>query len=336
LLVDRFPGLDVLRERFDAWRRDGGVGATLVVGKAGFGKTTWLHAAARSFSGMPVVKLSLVKRSTDPAHVREELARAAGLPEAASESTESLSQALANGPQRVMWIDDLHAWFVRRPGGLEGLHELERVMLAVGERVYWLASIAHHPYGFVSWINRGPSAFRQVVWLTPWTEGEIQRLLSKRMAQSGFSVSYEELVIDQLEGVDADQQILSTARDYNRLVWDYSDGSPRAAVDVWRASLVPHDASTLTVRLFRGPSASDLEALGDAGRFALGGMAWHGRIGPSELAASLRLSHNAVRVELDRLCELGVLMKCGDDLGVSVSWWPVVMRYLKRKHLLEG
>ncbi len=336
LLIDRFPGLEGLRERFEAWRVDGGLGATLVVGKAGFGKTTWLHAAARALQATPVTKLSLCTRTTDPARVRAELARAAGLPEAAAASTESLSQALGTGPQRVMWIDDLHVWFVRRPGGLEGLLELERVMLATGGRVYWLASIAHHAYGFVSWINQGASVFRQVVRLMPWTEAEIQRLLSKRMAQSGFSVSYEELVVNQLEGVDADQQLLSTARDYNRLVWDYADGSPRAAIDVWRASLLPQGASTLTVRLFGAPSSAELEALGDAGRFALGGMAWHGRIDLSELATSLRLPHNAVRVEVDKLCELGVLTRCGDDLGVSVSWWPVVMRYLKRKHLVEG
>jgi len=205
-----------------------------------------------------------------------------------------------------------------------------------GKQIYWLCSMAHYTSGIVAWAERGTTPFRSVTDLPPWSEASISDLINKRMKASAFQVSYEELLVDTLEGVDTDQQVLSTARDYNRLVWDYADGSPRSALDVWRKSLVPEDDTTLSVRLFQAPSASDLDHLTDVARFCLAGIAWHGRISEDDLSESLRLPLKAVHDEVQKLCESETLIKHEGLLAVSVPSWPVVTRYLKRKHLVSG
>ena len=336
LLVEFFPGAEQLKKAFEAWRMDGGIGATLLVGKAGFGKTTWLHAAVRQVSGAAVCQLSLAERTTDPNHVRSAIAQAAALEQTAAETAEALAEALCDGPRRLFWIDDLHMWFARKPSGLSALLELERVISLTGHHVYWLASMAHHPFEFMRWMRRDFTVFRNIIRLPAWGEAQIADLIGMRMKASGFEVSYEELLLDEFEGVEAAQQLLTTARDYNRLVWDYSDGSPRAALEVWRSSLVVEDKQTLSVRLFSAPSASELDGLDEVARFSLGGIAWHGSIATDELADSLRFPIHAVQDEVAKLVERGVVSVRGRYLGIHLGWWPVVSRYLKRKHLIGG
>lgn len=334
LVVDRFPGLGELAERIAQWRDGGRSCATLVVGRTGFGKTTWLRTAQERCS-VPFTLLPLSMRATTRSEVLGVLAEKLGLGAAAAMDEEAMVARLLEGPRRVVAIDDAQLWFLRGVGQLEGFRALSTVIERSAARVMWIVAFAHYPWEFLSWLSKGDHVFRHVVHLAPWSEAEIAGLLERRNAASNLAIVYDDLLVDAPGAIDERTQILTTARDYNRLVWDYSEGSPRVALHVWGRSLVPDGPARARVRLFAIPDASLLERLSESAKFVLAAIVWHERLALDEALVALRLPRAACEQAFDRLIESGVVERRGSEVLVRPRWWPVVVRYLRRKHLIE-
>lgn len=329
--LDRFPGMARFEATLAAWSARGGLGAFLVVGRTGYGKTSWLNAAATRAGEIPIARIALDARPTAAA-----LAQVLAAPLGCDGATDlaALAAALRAGPRRLVLVDDIQNLFQRGVGMLATWKAFAELVAATGDRVFWLAAIAHHPFEYLAWARRGDDVFRDVVHLPPWTEIEIAELLGKRTQQTGWEPIYEDLVVDRLEGADA-TQLLSTGQDYMRLIWDYSEGSPRVALHCWAGSLVPDEDHHLRVRLFRRPDASLLEKLEEAPKFILAGVVWHENVALDDAVRSLRFPRRTCEDAIVRLCDRGVLREQGGHYRVSVPWWPAVIRYLRRKHLIE-
>ncbi len=337
LVCERFPGMAQFEQALLGFRDSGHLGAFLLVGREGFGKTTWLKRAKRhaEAEGHAVKLISLRKRAFTPEAVFTTLIKELELGDIAP-TLEALSQALLAGDKRVVMVDDAQLWFLRAMGGAEGFKAFQTLVERTGHHVFWLVACGHHAFEFLSWAWRGEGVFRQVVELSRWSEEEITELLEKRTRAAGLQIVYDDLLVDRLEGVDAASQLLSTARDYNRLIWDYAEGSPRAALLAWRESLVPAQGRRARVHLFASPNLRALERLKDDEKFVLACVLWHGAITAEDAARSLRLSEETVRVTLRRLTEAGVLI---DDAGlheISEQYWPAATRHLVRNHLIEA
>jgi hypothetical protein len=333
LLVERFPGLDELEASHEAWRGGKRVGATLLVGRTGYGKTTWLRSAAKRTAETTATNIRLSERTTAPDEILAIVARAVG-----SERTDldGLVTHLLAGERRVVVVDDAQLWFLRGVGTMEGWRTFELLVERTGDRVLWIVAFAHYAWELASWVGKGDHVFRSVVHLLPWSEAEITALLEKRNAASGLEIVYDDLIVDEMHGVDDDGHILTTARDYNRLVWDYAEGSPRAALHVWGRSLVPDGPGRARVRLFRNPEPERLEGLGESAKFAVAAIVWHERLSIDETAKTLLLPRAACEDAFARLLEADIAEELRDgQIRIAPRWWPVVVRYLRRKHLIE-
>lgn len=330
--IDRYPEMARFDRAFAGWS-EGRAGAVLVVGKTGYGKTSWLNAAASRVAAAPVVRVDLDARLRDEAGLVERLRGPLGAPEA--EDVAALAAAIQRGPRRLVIIDDAQNLFQRGVGTLDAFVALDALITSAGERVFWLCAMAHHPHEYLAWARRGTAAFREVIQIPAWTEREIADLLLARTQATGWEPVYEDLLVDDVEGVAAESQLVSTAQDYLRLIWDYAEGSPRVALHCWAGSLVPDGAKQLRVRLFRRPEEDVLDRLTDEQRFVLAGVIWHESITTDEAVRALRYPRLACEEALHNLRDLGVLRADGDRYRVAIAWWPAVRRYLRRKHLIE-
>lgn len=336
LLVDHFPGMAEFEAQLAAWRDGEAPRATLVVGRAGFGKTTWLAMAKRRCGDVPCDRLTVRARTTTPEGVLDFLGEAVGAPPEARD-VDALARYLLRRGRRVILVDDAHLWFLRGSETLEGFRAFSDLVSRTEGEVLWCVSFAHYAWEFLRWIAQGETVFRSVVHLLPWSETGIGRLLRKRNVASGLSISYDDLLVEEPGGaLDAKAAILTTARDYNRLVWDYAEGSPRVALHVWSRSLVPDGPRRARVRLFTNPNATALEELGESAKFVLAALTWHEGISTDEAASVLLLPRAICRDAFKRFSELGICEPDGDgNHRVSSRWWPLVIRYLRRKHLID-
>ncbi|WP_437581991.1 ATP-binding protein [Sorangium sp. So ce887] len=222
-----------------AWKDSRRIGSLLLVGGAGSGKTTWLVAAEREASPVPVIRVSLDRRQLTAADVIATLGNALDAPPEARTGVEAFAAWLLLQPRRLLVLDDLEHLFLR---GLEAWGAWE-AFLEIIERsapsTFWLCAIADHPYRYLVFARGGATVFRTIVHLAPWSEQRLAELLTARTRASGYSVSYEDLVMDDDESVDRAQSELRTERDFARLLWDYAQGCPRVALHFWQRRSSP-------------------------------------------------------------------------------------------------
>jgi hypothetical protein len=120
------------------------------------------------------------------------------------------------------------------------------------------------------------------------------------------------------------------------LLWDYSDGNPRAALHFFLRSLDAERGDRVRVRLFRAPDVDRLEAGGFAGLFVLAGVVTHESISFDHLVEVTRLERPECFIHLDRMAELGAVV-CENDLyRVSATWHRAAVRLLRRRNLLPA
>ncbi|MBX3205664.1 MAG: hypothetical protein KF764_11395 [Labilithrix sp.] len=334
LAIERYPGLDDFAERFERWQTGKAGGSTLVTGRAGFGKTSWLRAAALRCRGVPVTRIDNRRRAIRPADVVAAIADATGAPSSTTD-VEDLARYLSGRGKQVVTVDDAQLWFLRGGETLDGWRTFVRLMELTGDDVLWVVAFAHYSWELLSWIERGEGCFRTVIHLAPWSESEIGKLLERRNDASGLEIVYDDLLIDDGNDGNETARILTTTRDYNRLIWDYSEGSPRVALHVWGRALVHDGPRRARVRLFTNPEAQVLEALGEPARFVLASIVWHGFLSLDEAAATLALPRRSCEAAFQHLVEHEVAELEDGGFRITPRWWPVVLRYLRRKHLIE-
>ncbi len=338
--AERFDGPEVLSRALRIWKEGGSISSVLTVGRTGFGKTSWMNEALRRVKAdvegesLSITRIELRARMRTAEDLAARLA-AAGLTKDAKASPAAIGHALRESGRRVVLIDDAQNLILRGVGTLEPWLALTELMEEAGDRVLWLGSMAHYAHEYLTWARRGVDAWRTVVDIPPWSEKEIEDLLGSRMHASGWEAVYEDLVVDRMEGVDASAQLVSTAQEYTRLIWDYAEGSPRVALHCWLRSLVPDDGKRVRVRLFHRPNFGPLDELSDERRFVLAAVAWHENLSVEEATVALRYPSQVCADALAYLREQGVLVVEQGRYRLSVGWWPGVIRYLRRKHLVE-
>ncbi|WP_437850209.1 AAA family ATPase [Sorangium sp. So ce363] len=335
--LDHYAGLDRFKASLAAWKDSRRIGSLLLVGGAGSGKTTWLVAAERE-APVPVVRVALDRRQLTAADVIATLGNALDAPPEARTGVEAFTAWLRLQQRRLLVLDDLEHLFLR---GLEAWGAWE-AFLEIVERsapsIFWLCAIAEHPYRYLVFARGGATVFRTIVHLAPWSEQRLAELLTARTRASGYSVSYEDLVMDDDESTDRVQRELRTERDFARLLWDYAKGCPRVALHFWQRSLLVDDAHgerRLRVRLFRTPDEDELESLSEVERFVLASVVWHDSLTTDEAARSLGVDALPCQDALAKMVELGIIDDLRGRHRVTTRWQRAVSNYLVRKHLIQ-
>ncbi|XXT24757.1 hypothetical protein WME94_24815 [Sorangium sp. So ce429] len=332
--LDHYPDLDRFEGLLATWRDSTQGGSLLLVGGAGSGKTSWLRAAEHRAGEIPCQRVALRQRLLTEGDVVAVLGDALDAPRGAREGVGALAAWLRTQPRRLFIVDDLEHLFLR---GLDTWGAWEAFLDIVEHstpRMFWLCAIAEHPYRYLLFARGGAIVFRTIVQLAPWPEPKLGELLGGRVRASGFTLSFDDLLLDEDA---ADQQAYATAteRDYNRLIWDYAQGSPRVALHYWLRSLSPAGDRRLRVQLFRGPSGDDLEELGELERFVLASVVWHDSLTTEEASISLGFPRLPCENALSKLVDLGVVDDLGGRHRVTTRWQSAVTTFLLRKHLIQ-
>ena len=331
LRIDREPHLAGVLETLASWREGGPGAAWALVGERGIGKTSWLDALAGRLEGVEVVRLTLTQRLLAPAVVVAELARVLGVE---AQSVDALVDAVRAGPRRVLLVDQGQNLMLRAVNGLQGYEVFTEFAARTAAHQPLVCAFSRYAFEYLEAVTRGRNVFREVLRLEPWTEQDIALLVERRMAAVHYRASYQDLLVDRVDGTAFESEVIRTGQRYLRLLWDYADGNPRVAVHFWIRSLA-HDApGHVRVRLFEAPSADELERLGDQARFVLASTVTHENVDVGELCEALRFPVHQVQATCDYLRALGILELADGRLRVTTHWNRAVLRILRRKHLL--
>ena len=331
LVVDHFPEFASLESALAEWKAGRGGGAFLIHGEAGIGKTSWLHRVGAD--GVPKSALSFDERPGTAARLAESVS-ASLLSGGAVSSPAALTAALREGPQRIVTVDVAQNLFLSKVGGYEAFAAFVDLVSATSGHVFWVCSFNEFAWVHLSAVRPDLSVFRRQIRLPAWSEPQIRDLIRARLTASGVQASYEDLVVDKMEGVSAQATLLQTEEGYTRLLWDYAEGNPRVALHYRLRSVVPDSENRVRVRLFRAPDSATLERGGQEALFVLAAIVNHENLSEKEIVEVTRMPESICRIHVDRFRELGALTVSRGRCRVSTRWQRAAIRLLRRRNLL--
>jgi hypothetical protein len=334
LVVPNFPGLNELHEILTSWRDSGARGSYLLTGERGVGKTTWLNQVRRD--DLDIHRILLGRRVTDPADLCARLAELLEVDAGPDAGPRELGRALFNGPKRVVVLDMSQHLFLTTVGGYEAFKAFATLVNRTCNNVFWLCSMSAYAWRHLRAVRPDATVFRTRHHLTGWTEEQISELIRTRCAASGVRFNFADLVVDRLEGVAVGSSLIESADGYSRLLWDYSDGNPRAALHFFLRSLDPDRNGTVRVRLFKAPDVALLEDAGQDGLFVLAAIITHESISLDDLVEVTRFDRAQTFIHLDRLLEVGAINLEHGMYRVSTTWHRAGVRLLRRRNLLPA
>jgi len=333
LIVDHFPGLDRLEGMLRAWAAGRSGGSFLLAGGQGIGKTAWLGRVRTD--GAPVSRVTLDRRVLVADDLAAVLAPALGLAADPAGGLAAVRATLLAGSPRVVIVDQGENLFLSAVGGYDAFEAFASLVESTSRRVFWICSFPSFALDHLSAVRPDLAVFRARQILPAWNEATIRSLIRARTSVNQITFTYEDLVVDRMEGISSEASLLETEEGYTRLLWDYSDGNPRVALHFWVRSLVPESPTRVRVRLFRAPASDVLDEGGDAGLFVLAAIVLHDNLTLAEAALATRYPEEICRIHLDRFLEIGTLRRDADRFRLTTHWQRAVVRLLKRKNLVS-
>jgi hypothetical protein len=288
-------------------------GLIAVVSERGGGKSHFLKALASRIPGCHLVSA----RDGDAEAVLRTLSR--------------------QGHTGTVLIDDVHALVRPTPGGLEQLDRLLQARRQGEHEGTWVLALDSSVWPFVKRARGDYPTFDEVLELPPWPEEAIAALLRARSTEAGISPSFERLLdrtavfADEIEWREA---LAARERGYFRLVWDYADGNPAAALLAWRASLrQDHDGQVFVMPL-DVPEVLVLERLPDTVLFVFRSIVQLSPATLDELRAATGLAEDPLQNALRYGQTHGILAVTDGLFDVEPHWHRTVTRVLERRHMV--
>jgi hypothetical protein len=334
LVVSNFPGLSDLHEILSAWSESGARGSYLLTGERGVGKTSWLNQIRRD--DLEIQRILLGRRVTDPADLCARLGELLEVDAGPGAGPRELGRVLCGGPKRVVVLDMSQHLFLTDVGGYEAFKAFATLVNRTCNNVFWLCSMSAYAWRHLRAVRPDATVFRTRHHLTGWSEEQISELIRTRCAASGVQFNFADLVVDRLEGVSVRSSVIESADGYSRLLWDYSDGNPRAALHFFLRSLDPERGGRVRVRLFKAPDVGLLEDGGQDGLFVLAAIVTHESISLDDLIEVTRFDRSQCFIHLDRLLEVGAISLDNEMYRVSTTWHRAAVRLLRRRNLLPA
>lgn len=304
-MVERTVYLDEIIKIFETHSVRHKQGSVALIGETGIGKTTLLNQLDERMRELndgreeDVMYLTIFTKMTGRPGVFRLLRRLFQLgPDIQTKA--QLIRAIKRKSRKVIIVDDCHHLFLRQIGGFAGLELFLEVVNLTDTYHIWVLSFNRFAWYYLARVRRREHYFGKILPIAPWSEAEVQDLVSRRNLMAGTQCSFSDLVVAH-EPAEADAfsyEVIKSANGYFRLLHEFSQGNPRVAMTYWLRSLKPiervveegaeagDDAQedALQVSLFRRPEQRVSQTLPDNYWFALTAIAQHGSLSATEMA----------------------------------------------------
>ena len=303
---------DVIKH-YVSWQANKKQGSIALIGESGVGKSTTLfqiterlfelcdHTPTQPVAGQFIDKI-ITKED-----VCEFMAHLFDLPRV-PKSQKSLIRALLAQPPRSIVLDDCHALFLRRIGGFDAIEFFLQIVNLTDGLHFWVLSFNHFSWSYLTRVKRREHYFGKVIQIQPWTESDIEELISKRTMMTGCKPNFTDLVVTRDEGEDISFEVVKSARGYFRLLHEFCKGNPRVALLYWLRSLKPGEADDIIqVGLFKMPPPRVTQTMADNYWFALTAIAQHGKLSTKEIAEIVNTDEGFCGMALNYFEEMDII-----------------------------
>ena len=179
--------------------------------------------------------------------------------------------------------------------------------------------------------------FRRLLRLPPWDKSELQELIARRNRQSGFAITFDEVLLDAEHSATGQFEVINGADGFFRLLWEASRGNPRLANYLWLNSLRPQGGNKIRVGLFRQSVTEELQDMDRDVLFALAAICQHENLSVAELKEVLNVPLDFAGFAVRYLSEYNLIEPKHTDpkrITLAPGFYVHVLKELRQNHLI--
>lgn len=299
----------------------------MISGAKGSGKSTLLKLLELTHQkDIAVVLESVPPKITKASEAKEFLDRIKGR---LKENAKDTSKAL-------VLLDECQNLFVAKVGGFRAYKSfLSQILDNEQEDILWVCAFNKQAWDYIDCVFRKEIFLPSTYELHGWSVEDLSNLIMSRHKKSRFRLYYDPIIRAATRG-EAKHDFAAIESKILQLIWEQSDGNPRAALYYWLSALSPYASDRLKVGLPEDDAIA-LEFLTEEQLFILASIVKHENLSSGEIAQVTDYSLGSVKRALGSAIDRGLVEK---DSYLRYRVTPEVqaslLKSLKAKNLIYG
>lgn len=335
-LIETVEKLRVKRliDRWVAGESD--VRCVAVVGEAGSGRTTLLDDISDELPSAKIIHVRLTCKCLTLNDLVKQISLSAGFDAHTPGELVQIIETQLNSHKLVIIIDNAHHLFLSVLHGFDVLKKLCDFMDQHVKQIFWALSFERFSWAYLSRALEDFDVFQETIYIAPWSQADIRRLIQFRMQNSGVSISFDDLAV--AFKVDAETDLLAIEDRYYQLLTQRSRGNPQRALTLCVRSL--HRtlySDEIMVGLPRTFSSDSFRALDENDAYVLAAIAKHGSLTKQQSAQVTNIGSGIVSRSIKQLLLLELLDEHSSGYyQPACEFFEDWYLYLKGQNLIYG
>lgn len=337
--------LKEIKAEIDEWLEDKSEEHSLAIyGDKGIGKTQVLRHLEKELMNHPK-KPEIINAIIPPKMTsKKDILKFLGQLVAGREMTEVFElleidkELEVNGEKKIIILDEAHNLFLTHFGGLKGITTFFETLNVRTENIFWVASFNTFSWVYLDQVFHRNKYFRTVFKIRGFSDEEIQEYILKRHENSGFSLSYADIIraVNTKNYNTGSNEISYVENMFFRILWEQSNGNPELAEKLWLRALKPLWGNRLKVGLPLVESFSVLNQLNDDAFFVFSALIRHENLSTNEIIKVTDMKEGVVRHNLRIGLENGFLQRNDSDkrYRFSIDGQYPILATLKAKNFI--
>ncbi|MFH1728014.1 MAG: AAA family ATPase [Pseudomonadota bacterium] len=327
---------DKIESQIENWINDKSEEDSIALyGEKGSGKSTLLRSVKNKYSKLNIVYAEITEKLTTKNQVLSYFEDLLSIP-LKKEGVAELVRTDTERKKTLIIIDNAHNLFLSKRKGFDGFHTFIDLINAQTQNIFWLAAFNNYSWFYLVSVFGKNRYFRLALKMPPWSETELKTMVMTRHQNTNYSLKYDPILYATGKASSFNQNNLIEEK-FFRLLWEQSDGIPRAAINIWLSSLKPSYGKIIQVGLPKETNKNIFSILADEIFFVYAAIIRHENISTYQIIETTDMPEGTVRYALKYGIENGFLTKT--DKGVyriNSEWSKDLCKLLEWKNLIYG
>ncbi len=309
----------------------------VVVGEKGNGNSTVVINATSKFENSPKIILFEIR---DTLSSKEELfqliSENLNIKKCGTEI--DLINEIKKIPEKIVFVlENIEGLFLRVINGFEPIESFARIITLTNHNIFWLCTCNLYSWNYLERVLKISDFFQTVIKLGNISKEEIQRVILKRHAISGYDLEFllppnasKKLLNHSFE----EQQVL-LKEEYFEQLHNLAVGNLRLSHLFWLRSISEFDGEKIKINSLSEMNFSFLKELEDKKLFTLMAMILHDGITIDECSKIFNMSKEDSEMLISAMVDDGIALESPDGFKVNFLLYAVVIKILKDKNIIH-
>ena len=254
------------------------------------------------------------------------------------ENLEMITEYLNEGPRRIVILEDIQNFYLRKVGGFESLRSLFQIIINTNSNIFWVTTTTIYSWQYIDKTINISEYFSYIIEMGEFSNDEIINIIWKRNRISGFNIRFlpsaEHATSKKFNVLSQEQQQALLKKRFFTQLNLFAKSNVSMALLFWLLSTRSIDNNIITVGTFSPPDLNFIKVFSLDKIYVLHALILHDGLNTQQLSQVLSSSNTACRLTLLALFEDGIVFAKNETYYVNPLVYRNIIGLLRAKNLI--